>query len=689
MAFDIEGARRAGYSDAEIADHLSRERRFDAAGARQAGFSDAEIVSHLTGAPARPARAPMGVMDYLSGAKRAVEGGLTFGLRDELGAAINAGVETAGDALTGRNPEATFGSRYDAALARERTTARDFERAAPITSAVAGGVGGMMVPLPLLAPAAQGAGLAARLLTSAPARGVVAGATGGALTGAGEGEGAEGRLAGALTGAAMGGGLGGALGAGASALRGFSGRIADTLGMRNADTAAERQILRAVERDNAGRVATGQPQLDLATVGRPQAGPGMAPATDGQALVDQLGGRNVTNLAAAAANTPGAAAEMADQLVQARRAARPDRIAEAVDTSLGGGGGTRVADELEALRRQRTQDAAPLYARVWEADPPDTPALRRIMQQDVVQRATVENMRLQQMEAAARGEAFEPNPMRILDAAKRGLDERISATLDPVTGRVIPGRGNESIALRELRDALVRELDTVPTYAAARAAWAGPTQSMGALAQGQQALRANPDILRATVGRMSPSDRDFFRLGVGRAITDMAADPARAATAARRLLEDRTMQARLQAAIPDPAQRAAFMAAMAREVEMSAVERAVSPRAGSQTARLLAGQEDMGVDAPGGMLASLLMGHTRGAITEGLSALYRRTQGINGSTADALSRRLLSADPAANQATVQQLLARRTNDRAATLARAGLAARLLQGSGAGAALATN
>ena len=124
MAFDIEGARRAGYSDAEIADHLAREARFDAAGARQAGFSDAEIVSHLAGAQ-RPAQRPaVGVGDYLSGVKRAIEGGLTFGLRDELGALVNAGVETAGDALTGRNPDATFGSRYDAALGRERQAAR-------------------------------------------------------------------------------------------------------------------------------------------------------------------------------------------------------------------------------------------------------------------------------------------------------------------------------------------------------------------------------------------------------------------------------------------------------------------------------------------------------------------------------------------------------------------------------------
>ena len=47
MNFDVAGARQAGYSEAEIADYLGRQRNFDVAGARQAGYSDAEILGHL------------------------------------------------------------------------------------------------------------------------------------------------------------------------------------------------------------------------------------------------------------------------------------------------------------------------------------------------------------------------------------------------------------------------------------------------------------------------------------------------------------------------------------------------------------------------------------------------------------------------------------------------------------------
>lgn len=47
MAFDVEGARREGYSTTEIVDYLARERQFDAAGARREGHSDDQILSHL------------------------------------------------------------------------------------------------------------------------------------------------------------------------------------------------------------------------------------------------------------------------------------------------------------------------------------------------------------------------------------------------------------------------------------------------------------------------------------------------------------------------------------------------------------------------------------------------------------------------------------------------------------------
>jgi hypothetical protein len=50
MAFDVEAARKAGYTDAEIAAHLASTRQFDVAAAKKAGYSDTELISYLSGA---------------------------------------------------------------------------------------------------------------------------------------------------------------------------------------------------------------------------------------------------------------------------------------------------------------------------------------------------------------------------------------------------------------------------------------------------------------------------------------------------------------------------------------------------------------------------------------------------------------------------------------------------------------
>ena len=54
MAFDIDGALKAGYSKQEIADHLGSENKFDVAGARSAGYSDDEIIGNFSAPVSKP-----------------------------------------------------------------------------------------------------------------------------------------------------------------------------------------------------------------------------------------------------------------------------------------------------------------------------------------------------------------------------------------------------------------------------------------------------------------------------------------------------------------------------------------------------------------------------------------------------------------------------------------------------------
>jgi hypothetical protein len=58
MALDIEKARQAGYSDAEIVDFLGKDSTLDINKARQAGYKDSELLQHLSSLPAPVQGAP-------------------------------------------------------------------------------------------------------------------------------------------------------------------------------------------------------------------------------------------------------------------------------------------------------------------------------------------------------------------------------------------------------------------------------------------------------------------------------------------------------------------------------------------------------------------------------------------------------------------------------------------------------
>jgi hypothetical protein len=146
------------------------------------------------------------------------------------------------------------------------------------------------------------------------------------------------------------------------------------------------------------------------------------------------------------------------------------------------------------------------------------------------------------------------------------------------------------------------------------------------------------------------------------------------------------MQARLALVIPDDTARNGFINRLIEESNFVKTERAVSPSAGSQTARLLAGADDMMIDPGGGTLqaaASAATGNFGPALRNVASSIYRRSQGINNSTSDYLAGRLFSDDPAEKQALVQALLRRRAEDESTARVRADMMARLLRGGAVG------
>lgn len=73
MNFDIEAAKKEGYSDAEIADYLSKEQNFDIESARKQGYSDAELLQHFSGE-----------QDKAVAADAPITSGFMMGLKDPI-----------------------------------------------------------------------------------------------------------------------------------------------------------------------------------------------------------------------------------------------------------------------------------------------------------------------------------------------------------------------------------------------------------------------------------------------------------------------------------------------------------------------------------------------------------------------------------------------------------------------------
>jgi hypothetical protein len=107
-----------------------------------------------------------------------------------------------------------------------------------------------------------------------------------------------------------------------------------------------------------------------------------------------------------------------------------------------------------------------------------------------------------------------------MDYVKRGLDDVLQAQpRDPATGRLILNEGTR--AIQSTLRAFVSRFDQAnPAYATARAAWAGPVRAREAMDIGRRALNLNADDLAARTQNLSPSEMEFVRLGVRRALTE-------------------------------------------------------------------------------------------------------------------------------------------------------------------------
>lgn len=566
--------------------------------------------------------------------------GATFGWADELGAAKDA---------------ALGGGGYSDNLRDRRVAQQMYERANPgkAMAAELGGAAAISV-LPGIGAmrAATMPAIAARIgPTAARYAGAVAGgATSGAITGAGTaepGQRGEGALRGGVTGAVIGpmavGGMQ-AVGKGAQVARDATVGIpvvqqavgaVSRLGGATTDFTrrAEEKLLQALKRDNL------TPE-DIVLADQALRRAGRKPET----LIERAG-PNTLGLGDVAAKYPGEARRMATDLAGERMAGQADRITGDLSAAFRVQG--NPAEIAKALAGKRMQEAAPLYQQAYqEGAQLADPRLAGFMQLPAFQRAYGVARRLATydgIEMPKDPRKLEAFDLRTMDYVKRGLDDVL------YSGKRQGSIGNTEMGkIGAAKEEFVNVLDElVPTYRAARAAWAGPTTLQEALESGQQFNKMPLPELQQTLSRMSAAEVEQFKIGALASLRDriLTARDGRNVVAE---VYGSPMQRQVLAELVGPDQVQRLETQFMRERAIRRTDDTI--RGNSKTAERQAGMADLeGATTP--VQSIMQQGPLRGT----LDYVLRSATGVAQPTADKLAPMMFSTNPAERAALMQRL----------------------------------
>ncbi|POD74592.1 hypothetical protein BKM17_17550 [Pseudomonas syringae group genomosp. 3] len=513
---------------------------------------------------------------------RGVGDGITFGFQDEILAGLDAAVQPLIPVPENGSSAETWRQRYDENVANHRALLKTGQEQHPVTSTVGAVVGGIAPAIASggMSLGASATGAAARQTTGrAMLQGAGVGAAYGGAYGLGSAEGNLGdRVPGALQGAALGAVVGGAVPGVIGAAKGVSNAVFSP------EVRAQSQLNRALERDNLtpeqfrtryDEIATQQP---------------------GTAIPADAGGENIQGLVERLANTPGQARTTVTDTMYGRQAGQGARMEAALQKLTGTNKSAYQA--TEDVLNERAATAAPLYAAAHAEDVPWSPALESLMSRPAMQTA----YRAAEIKAANQGRQFDGSFAQIaddgtvtakrvpktgdLDIIKQNLDDQIETLL---------GSNQRSKArdIITIKNELLSIMDaSAPTYAKARASFAGHTEYAKAIDNGKTLLNTgkNAEQWAAEFSRLNPSEQEATRIGVVSAIADKVRNTRGALPDVAGFLRTPEGRSKIAAVLPDDAARKQWTQTLDHELDVSGLTRRAT--GGSATARRVAEQDD-------------------------------------------------------------------------------------------------
>ena len=368
------------------------------------------------------------------------------------------------------------------------------------------------------------------------------------------------------------------------------------------------------------------------------------------ATVADVGGENVRGLVERVAQTPGAGRTTVIPRLTERQQQQLGRVSNDL-AGLTGARQTAVAATQETMA-SRAEAATPLYQQayadgdraVW------SPELERLSSSPTVRSAMHGAVNIWQDNAIADGYgAMNPGAMvdrggqlsfpggqlpafpnlQFWDYTKRIIDDQIGAA-------VRAGENAKARTLTTLVGMMRTELDRqVPTYAAARQAWGGPSQYITSIEEGGQILQRtlSAEQLRANLGEMTEAQREGYLIGaVSSIVQRMRSDPAKLADMTK-YLRSPEMRDKITALMPTPEAAQSWLQRLDYEVGSS--ELTGQALKGSATYRRLAERQD--ADSLVGDLVMGAFSHgPTGLLRQALMAIPKRVRDSLRSRSDAL-----------------------------------------------------
>jgi len=634
MGYDIEGARKAGYSDDAIAKDIADFNNIDYSAAIKGGHTNDSIIKSLSvnrnkEAGANAPGAARGLISALQGP--------TLGFADE----ILGGIGGAYDALF---KGGGYLPNYRANRDYLRGAAEQQQQQNPITT----GITQTMASAPLSVLRLFGAAPQVANTMAAPSvnmlgQGMTAAGTG-ALYGTVGGAGAStaDNLGDIGIDALKSGALSAVLGGGSVPVFGMAGAVGGNIAQRfnpaRATTAAQLEIAQALARDEKARGVAGNPVIAARRT---------LPSLGDPAVIADVGGASTRSLLDTMATLPGRTKEAASQFIRQREkvGAAPRMIAAAEESM--GVQGQRLAPTLEALTIKQAADAAPIYKQLENVSfRADDELVKLLARAPGAHKAAEESARL-------RGEphidlslikAGDDIPWWALDRMKKTLWAMGDSAKESVTKASTPRSRDIDIARVALTDKLDRlspkDAAGNSIYKKARDAFGEPAELKDALTIGEKSLSQTEAKISDTIKNFSKAELDAFRIGAFESLRQKLGLSLGGRTEIINAYSNPVMAEKLQTIFGSESAYRQFATKMANEERFRLLN---ATDKGSQSISRAAAIDDLGMGAfkdVAGVAAGVAGGSPVG-IGQGLLNLFNRTK-MPETTRNELGRILLT-----------------------------------------------